>query len=101
MEVHSLDDEKMLRDLLRSDPQRVGELAIREGVALRVLAGMEDRVPGLWAVLSDLSDEPSQTTELVLASGKTLAIDLWHDPDWWVASVHDDPGLLAQAKSAR
>ena len=41
---------------------------------------------------------PDMTGEIGLSSGERLSVGLWREtnPECWVASVLDDPGLVAQ-----
>jgi hypothetical protein len=43
-------------------------------------------------------DKPDDVAEIELSSDLRLSVDLWQiaNPECWVASVHDDPGLFAQ-----
>ena len=84
-----------------NNPELVGAIAVRGGVAVDVLVGMEAEDPTISELFGDVPASPDDSAELSLRSGRQFAVDLWRGSACWVAAVHDDPGLLAQAETRR
>jgi hypothetical protein len=89
-----------LERALISNPEQLGVLAVKHGVALDVVVGIETADPELRDLLEADGDAPvpDDRAEIALASGRVFQVDLWHRLSW-VAAIHDDPGLVTQERS--